>query len=342
MVNAMLVGVSVLLLAMIAEWLHARRVRRIAHLAFGPTAQPGAWVWIAPLARAGGLALMAWGMTALYLMDPKFHRPQEPPAHAQKRILIALDCSPSMSLSDAGDKKDEPRSKRAGKVLMSVLDRVSLEQARVTIVAFYTGAKPVVIDTKDPAVVKNIVDDLPLDYAFDAGKTSILDGIEESFTIAKPWREKSTTFILISDGDTVPHTGMPNIPPAIAKSIVIGVGDARVGKFIDGHQSRQAGMTLRQIATRLGGTYHDANDRNVPTQLIEDIAGLLPIKEDAAAGRRELAIAATGVGGTLVAIMPLALALFGTAWKPGRRNSSAAPITSSSISSTQLEGAAHA
>ena len=76
-------------------------------------------------------------------------------------------------------------------------------------------------------------------------------------------------------------------PPAIAKSIVIGVGDSRVGKFIDGHQSRQAGMTLRQIATRLGGTYHDANDRNVPTQLIEDIAGLLPIKQDDAAGRRE-------------------------------------------------------
>ena len=337
MVAAMLAGVSVLLLAMIAEWLHARRVRRVAHLAFGPTAQPRAWVWLAPLARAGGLALMAWGMTTLYLTDPKFHRPQESPAHAQKRILIALDCSPSMDLSDAGDKKDEMRSKRAGKVLMSVLDRISLEQARVTIVAFYTGAKPVVIDTKDPAVVKNIVDDLPLDYAFDAGKTSILDGIEEAFSIARPWREKSTTFLLVTDGDTVPHTGMPAIPPAIAKSIVIGVGDARVGKFIDGHQSRQAGMTLRQIATRLGGAYHDANDRNVPTQLIEDIAGLLPIKEDAAAGRRELAIAATGVGGTLVAIVPLALALFGTAWRPGRR------VAASIITeSNQLEGAAHA
>ena len=75
MVAAMLAGVSVLLLAMIAEWLHARRVRRVAHLAFGPAGQPRAWVWLAPLARAGGLALMAWGMTALYLMDPKFHRP---------------------------------------------------------------------------------------------------------------------------------------------------------------------------------------------------------------------------------------------------------------------------
>src|SRR5687768_2612690 len=122
-----------------------------------------------------------------------------------------------MDLSDAGDKKDEMRSKRAGMVLMSVLERVSLEQARVTIVAFYSSAKPVVIDTKDPAVVKNIVDDLPLDYAFDPGKTQILGGIEEAFAIAKPWREKSTTFILVSDGDTVPYTGMPAVPPAIAK-----------------------------------------------------------------------------------------------------------------------------
>jgi Ca-activated chloride channel family protein len=338
MVTAIWAGIFVLLLALAAEWLHARRVRRIAHLAFGPAGRPRAWTAVAPLARAGGLAMMAWGLTVLFVMDPKFHTPQEPPAHAQKRILIALDCSPSMDLPDAGDKRDEMRSKRAGRVLMSVLGRVSLEQARVTVVAFYSSAKPVVVDTKDPAVVKNIVDDLPLDYAFDPGKTQILGGIEEAFAIAKPWREKSTTFILISDGDTVPYTGMPAIPPAIAKCIVIGVGDSKVGKFIDGHQSRQAGMTLKQIATRLGGTYHDANDRNVPTQLINDITGLLPMKEDAAAGRREMAIAATGAGGTLVAMTPLALALFGTAYRPGRRVGAASVVTSSK----SFEGAAHA
>jgi Ca-activated chloride channel family protein len=338
MVTAMWVAIGVLVTALAAEWLHARRTARIAHLAFGPSARPRAWTALAPLMRAGGLAMMAWGLSVLFIMDPKFHTPQEPPAHAMKRILIALDCSPSMDLPDAGDKHDEMRSKRAGRVLMSVLDRVSLEQARVTIVAFYSSAKPVVIDTKDPAVVKNIVDDLPLDYAFEPGKTQILDGIEEAFSIAKPWREKSTTFVLVSDGDTIPYSGMPAVPSAIAKCIVIGVGDSKVGKFIDGHQSRQAGMTLKQIATRLGGTYHDANDRNVPTQLISDITGLLPIKDDSAAGRRELAIAMTGVGGTLVAITPLALVLFGTVYRPGRRVGAVSITTST----TQLEGAAHA
>ena len=332
---ANIAAISVFVLAIAAEWLHARRAGRIAHLAFGPKASPRPWVWFAAPARAAGLAILTWGLVTLYILDPQFRRPKDPPPAAMKRILIALDCSPSMELTDAGDKKDEMRSKRAGKVLMSVLERISLEQARVTIVAFYTGAKPVVIDTKDPAVVKNIVDDLPLDYAFDAGKTQILDGIEEAFSIAKPWREKSTTFMLISDGDTVPYTGMPPMPPAIARVIVIGVGDAKVGKFIDGHQSRQAGMTLKQIATRLGGNYYDANDHNVPTKLISDIAGLLPVKEDSAAGRRELAIVATGVGGTLIAMTPLALALFGTAWRPGRR-------ASASITSSSLQGAVHA
>ena len=350
MVTAMWAGIFVLILALAAEWLHARRVRRIAHLAFGPTAEPRAWVWVAPLARASGMALLAWGLTALFLTDPKFHRPQEPPAHAQKRILIALDCSPSMDLIDAGETKSETRGKRAAKVLMSVLERVSLEQARVTVVAFYTGAKPVVIDTKDPAVVKNIVDDLPLDYAFDPGQTAVLDGIEKAFEIAKPWREKSTTLLLVSDGDTVPYTGMPPIPPAIARTIVIGVGDSKTGKFIDGHTSRQAATQLRQLATRLGGTYYDANDRNVPTQLITDLTGLLPVKEETTAGLREAAIAATGAGGAVTAGVPVVLALFGTSWRPGKRSQSVK--TTATISrppqpqparpSRQLQGATYA
>ena len=327
-------AISVFVVALAAEWLHARRVRRITHLAFGPAAAPRPWVWFAAPARAAGLALLTWGLITLYVLDPQYRRPKEPPAASLKRILIALDCSPSMELKDAGETHDQMRQKRAAKVLMSVMERISLEQARVSIVAFYTGAKPVVIDTKDPAVVKNIVDDLPLDYAFNAGKTTILDGIDEAFKIAKPWREKSATLIVVSDGDTVPYSGMPAMPPSIARVVVIGVGDAKVGKFIDGHQSRQTASALRQVATRLGGTYYDANDRNVPTQLIADLAGLLPMKDESQAGKREAAMTASGVGGCLVAAVPLALALLGTSWKPGRR--------ATAITKPSLEGAVHA
>ena len=340
-------AILVLLAALLAEGLHARKIRRIVHLAFGPTAQPRPWVRFVPAARATGLAAMAWGLATLYLMDPQYRRPKEIPDAALKRILIVLDTSPSMDLPDAGEAKDQMRSKRAAKVLMSTLDRISLEQARVSVIAFYTGAKPVVIDTRDPAVVKNIVNDLPLEYAFNPGKTELLDGIDEAFKIAKPWRAKSATLLLVSDGDTVPYTGMPAIPPSIARTIVIGVGDAKVGTFIDGHVSRQASTTLRQVATRLGGTYYDANDRNIPTQLISELSGVLPIKSDQSAGKREAAIAATFAGSVVTAILPVALALFGTRYKPGRqsRNPAAtttAPPLSPAPRPLSLQGAAHA
>lgn len=316
---ALVAAGSVLLLALLAEFLHARRTRRIAHLAFGPTGRSRAWVlWTIPL-RACALAMLTWGLTTLYLIDPKFRRPNEVPDTALKRLLIALDVSPSMQLKDAGEKKDQARARRAADVVMSVLDRVSLEQSRVTIVAFYTGARPVVVDTRDPAVVKNIMADLPLDFAFDPGKTAILDGITEACAIAKPWREKSATLLIVSDGDSVPYTGMPTLPPSIARTLVIGVGDASAGKFIDDHNSRQVAVTLRQLAARLRGSYHDANGRNVPGQLLAALSGMLPIKENWRAGHREAAIVAVAVGGFVVAAVPVALGLFGTSWRPGTR-----------------------
>jgi Ca-activated chloride channel family protein len=164
-----------------------------------------------------------------------------------------------------------------------------------------------------------------------------LDGISQSFELAKPWRQKSATLLVISDGDTVPYSGMPQTPPAIARVLVLGVGDAGTGKFIDDHNSRQDAVTLRQLAARLHGTYYDANGRNVPSQLIEDLSGLLPIKQEQSAGRREAAIAATGAGGVLVAAVPLAMALLGTSWRPGTRGAVAGATVN-----WQREGAAHA
>ncbi len=315
-----IVAISVLAFVGVAEWVHARRVRRVAHLAFGASARPAAWVWAASVARAFGLAFLTWGLLTLYVIEPKF----APPKGAMnpkgfRRILIALDVSPSMQLSDAGLDGKQTRTKRGSDVVMSILDRVALEQAKVTVVAFYTGAKPVVSDAEDPNVVRNIMSDLPLEQAFDHGKTSIMDGLKEAFEIAKPWREKSTTLLLVTDGDTVPATGMPQRPPAISEVLVIGVGDTRVGKFIDGHQSRQDAATLRQVAARLGGTYHDGNEKHLPSDLLAHLAEALPMKQDDKTGRRELAILAVSLGGALVALVPIALALAGTAYRAGRQ-----------------------
>ena len=54
---------------------------------------------------------------------------------------------------------------------------------RTTIVAFYTEARPVVLRTTDPEVVHNILDELPMEYAFPAGPTNLIAGIQEAVTI---------------------------------------------------------------------------------------------------------------------------------------------------------------
>jgi Ca-activated chloride channel family protein len=318
---AELTALAVLAAAALAEWLHARRIRRVARLAFGPSGKPREWTWLAPFLRAFGTAALAWGLVTLFLIDPKVAKPKRTPEGGFRHLVIVLDVSPSMQLKDAGPGGTQSRAKRAADVLMSVLNRIVLDQCRVSVVAFYSSARPVVIDCSDPEVVRNILGDLPLDQAFNVGKTKILEGINETVNLAKGWKAGSATLILASDGDTVPETGMPALPPSIAQVLVVGVGDARLGKFIDGHQSRQDAATLRQIAARLRGVYHDGNEKHLPSQNLAALARALPMRAETETGRRELALAAVGAGATLLSGIVLALALAGSRWQAGVRSS---------------------
>ncbi len=313
----------VLLLAALAEWLHARRCRRVALLAFGPSGKPREWTWFVPILRVAALAALTWGLVTLYLMDPRILRPKQVPEGGFRHMLIALDVSPSMQLKDAGPTGQQTRAQRASELIMSVLERSALEQMRVSIVAFYTGAKPVVVDTYDLEVVKNILNDLPLDLAFNPGKTLIIDGIKEAAALAKPWKEGSTTLILVSDGDTVPDAGMTSLPPSIGQVLVVGVGDARSGKFIDGHQSRQDSATLRQTATRLRGVYHDGNEKHLRSEELSALAKVLPMQDETRKGRRELALALVAMASALLAGLPVALALAGSSWQAGQHKAKA-------------------
>jgi Ca-activated chloride channel family protein len=317
--------VAVLLLVALAEWLHARRVRRVARLAFGPTGKPREWTWVAPFLRIFSTATLAWGLVTLFLIDPKVTKPKRTPEGGFRHLVIALDVSPSMQLKDAGPGGTQSRTKRAADVLMSVLNRIVLDQCRVSVVAFYSSGRPVVVDCSDPEVIRNILSDLPLDQAFNVGKTKIVEGINEAVNLAKAWKPGSTTLILASDGDTVPEIGMPALPQSIAQVLVVGVGDARLGKFIDGHQSRQDAATLRQVATRLRGVYHDGNEKHLPSQNLAALARALPMKSETETGRRELALAAVTVGATILSGLALALALAGSKWHAGVRSSGKRP-----------------
>lgn len=313
--RAELITLLVLVLAGLAEWLHARRCRRVAVLAFGPSGKPRPWTRVAPFLRVGALGLLTWGLLTLFLLDPRVLKPKQTPEGGYRHLVIALDVSPSMQLKDAGPTSQMTRAQRASELLTSVLERSALEQMRVSVVAFYTGAKPVVVDTYDLEVVKNILNDLPLDVAFNAGKTALLDGIKESFDLAKPWKPKSTTLLVVSDGDTVGDTGMPPMPGSIGQVVVIGVGDTKSGIFIDGHQSRQDASTLRQVATRLRGVYHDGNAKHLPSNEMAALSKIVPLQDETEKGKRELSLAAVTGGATVLAGLPMALAMMGSAWQ---------------------------
>ena len=236
-------------------------------------------------------------------------------------MLIVLDVSPSMRLVDSGPERNKSRMARGRELMESFFSRAPLESNLVTVVAVYNGAKPVVVDTRDAEVVRNILGDLPMHYAFKSGPTRLFDGLQEAARIAHPWEPRSTALILISDGDTVPMSGMPPMPASIRSVMVVGIGDPTVGRFIDGRQSRQDVPTLKQIAARLNGEYHDGNERHLSSNWIAGATGREPEDILRRLTRREYALIAVGIGSALLALLPLLLHFFGTSWRPGASNS---------------------
>jgi Ca-activated chloride channel family protein len=318
-VVAELVLAATVILAVAAERLHARRSRGVALLAFGPARKPALWARFAPSLRVVALAALAWGFTTLLLLIPKAHKESEIPEGDYRHLLLVLDVSPSMRLDDAGPTSKQSRMKRAADLLTSFFERVPIERYRITVVAVYTEAKPVVIETRDMEVVRNILHDLPMHHAFTPGSTNMFAGLEEAAKIARPWQPGSTTLALISDGDTVPATGMPKLPVSVRNVLVVGVGDPVTGRYIDGHQSRQDASTLRQVAVRLGGVYHNGNEKHLPTDLLRQISlvGGKSVLERLT--QREYALIALGLGATVLTFLPLLLSVAGTRWRPGTR-----------------------
>jgi len=302
----------------LAEWLHARRVRRLASLAFGPRGRAAVWTVLAPPLRVLAAAAMTWALASLALLPPKTHEAKKTDPKRLRRVILVLDVSPSMKLKDAGPDLTQTRAERASALLQSFFERVPMEQVRLSVVATYTSAKPVVVDTKDVSVVRNILTDLPLSHAFEAGSTNLFSGLTEAARIAHPWPRASTTVVVVSDGDTVPPTGMPEMPPSVNHTVLIGLGDPRAGQFINGRQSRQDAATLKQVAIRLRGVYHDGNQKHLPSELLRDITALEAESAFKKLGRREYALGALAAASFVLAALPAALHLFGTRYRPGR------------------------
>ena len=209
------------------------------------------------------------------------------------------------------------RTKRASKLVQSLLKRVTDEKLHITMVAVYNGAKPVVQESRDAEVILNFLDGLPLSSVFPVGKTRLFDGLEEAAEIARDWPPNSATLLLVSDGDTVPATGMPKMPPSINGALIMGVGNPTKGSLIDGRQSRQDVGALQQIATRLGGQYHDGNVRHVPTSVLNELGSLKTDQDSLKLTLREYALIAGVTSALGLALLPVFLYFFASPFKPG-------------------------
>ena len=302
--TSILAALATAVLVTAAEFLHLRRVRLVTPLM---PETPHPLLWLIPILRIVSLSLLTWALITLFLLAPKAHRAQLQAIDPEDRehLLLVLDVSPSMRLQDAGQGGDDSRTKRASSLVSSLMQRVSDERMHFTVVATYTSAKPVVKESRDREVLLNILDDLPMHYAFDIGQTQLFEGLEEAARIAKEWLPNSTTLVVISDGDTVPPTGMPRMPSSVGGALVVGVGNPMKGTFIDGRQSRQDSSTLREIANRLGGEYHDGNLKHVPTDILRSLGTLQVNTEKFTLGLREYALLSIALSSFLLATLPL-------------------------------------
>ena len=302
-------------LAALAEWLHARRVRRLGRLAFGPDAKPRAWTILAPPLRVAALAGAVWSLVVLLAFEGS-SRLQERNAAATRHLMVLLDVSPSMETKDAGEGGAQTRRDRAAALLKSVMERANSEQTKITMASFYSDAMLLVKECADREVIWNFADNLPLHIAFRPGKTSLLKSVNTAGGFVKDFPRKSVTFLVLTDGDTVPDSGLKPMPSSVADVLIVGVGSATRGTFLDGHLSRQDNANLSQLARRLGGHYHDGNVKQVPGNLLRHLTAADERTDKFQISLRTLAIITLAASVALLCLLPILLENFGSAWKP--------------------------
>ena len=324
-----IIAFAVLVFVGIAEWLHARRVARVARLAFGPSGRASRWTIVVAPSRTIAAALATWGLMFLVTYDP-IEIDRKPAKIASNHLLVLLDVSPSMQLKDSGaEAQGISRAKRAGEVVQAVLDRLDMENTRISIVAFYTDALAIVQDTFDKEVIRNALDGLPMYTAFEPGPTDLKKGLVKAFEIARLWPADSATLLIVTDGDVA--TGIPSvIPSSIADTIVVGLGDPVKSSDVNGHASRQDTMGLRQLATRLGGFYHDGNRKHLPSEVVNSLTMIAP-RVGGNWSVRDLALLAVGIGCSTLAFIGPLLTFFGRPRSFAREINAVKPLQKGAI-----------
>jgi Ca-activated chloride channel family protein len=313
----LLFALAILLLASLAEWMHTRRIRSVGRLAFGPSGAPNGWTRVVPFLRPLCLAAFSWGLaTLLVLRIGSAEANKDAGSKDATRLVFVADLSPSMYLQDSGKDGKQTRQARMREVVEAILQRVS-GNLRFGVIGFYTESLPVVMEARDPELVRNVFNGLPLTYAMPLGQTDLGQAMNAALKLVDGYPEASTRLIIFTDGDSVNLVPLASRPKAVKEVHVLGLGNPHKGSFIDGHQSRQEGDVLGKLATDLKGTYFDVNEKHLPTTMLGDLVVTAPLP-----GRglslAELAVLAMVIGAVIYALIPVALEFFGSDWKVDR------------------------
>lgn len=305
----------VLVLVALAESLHLRRIRVTARLAFGPGGAARPWTRFVPWLRVTSLAAFAWGVTTLLML--KLEAPDSAGAKERHdaeatRVVFVGDLSPSMYLPDAGPDGTLTRHARMREVVEGILQRVS-GNLRFGVIGFYTESLPVVTEARDPELVRNVFNGLPLTYAMPVGKTDLGKAVNDTLALVADFPKGSTRMIILSDGDSVSLVPVNPRPASVKELLVLGVGNPHKGSFIDGHQSRQEAETLQRLATSLGGIYEDVNEKHLGTAQLGDLVVPMELPQRGLT-LAQWALLAIALGAVINALIPVALEFFGSRW----------------------------
>jgi Ca-activated chloride channel family protein len=207
------------------------------------------------------------------------------------------------------------------------MERANSEQTRITMACFYSDAMLLCKEVSDRELIWNFADNLPLHIAYKPGKTSLMKSLNTAGGYIKDLPRKSVTFLVLTDGDTLPASGLNPMPSAVSDVLIVGVGSSTRGTFIDGHQSRQDNAQLAQVARRLGGQFHDGNSKQIPSSLLRQLTAPDERGDKFQISLRTTAIITLAAGVSVLCLLPLLLEAFGSGWKQPER----APTTKAEV-----------
>ena len=311
--NPLPAALLVLLLSALAEALHARRVRVAARLAFGPEGASRGWTIIAPFLRCIALAAFAWGLAVMWQLHQAAKDGKPADTKEPVRLVFVADLSPSMYLKDAGPEGKQTRQERMREEVETVLMRVGGD-LRYGVIGFYTEAHSVVMDARDPELVRNVFNGLPLQYVMKTGSTDLGTAINAAVKVVDGMPAQTVRLVVFTDGDTIPLQPILPRPKSVKDVLVPGVGNPRKGTFIAGHQSRQDAEVLATVARSLRGSYFDVNEKHLPTAALGDLVQRTPLPKSGL-DLAQWAVLAMALGSAILALLPVALQYAGSRWR---------------------------